>query len=463
MKFCEKLAKQRKNNNLSQEQLAEMLSVSRQAVSKWENGSSYPDMDKIISISKILNCTLEDLLDDGVIKHDSQPEEPQKRHSWIHDWFQSFLNFTEKTYNMFCRLTWKGKVRCLFELLLIGLFLVAIGAIVYSISDWVLYKIFSFLPYSFRHYFVNILGSIIFFAIVLIGIIIFIRLFKMRYLDYMEDVDMKSSESSDETIDGLVSRPRIIIRDSKKEYSFFGPITKFITWIMRICAFFFFLLFAFFLVCSVLFDVILFYHSIYSMASFFFGLAILGIIMLLFACMHFLYQFIFVLAIGFRKLFLVAMAGLVLIGVGSGLGITVLLTYDEKTSLTEDEYVTSTFTTVLEDDVSWIDTPFNVPLDYVIDPTLGDREIKVEVQLASFLEYDTDTFGHVCPDTENDNSDHLCNSFIIYYKGLSFYEAYHLFLESLQNHTIWAVNRDQWMKVTITCNQETFDSLSYSN
>ena len=47
MKFCEKLAKQRKNNNLSQEQLAEMLSVSRQAVSKWENGSSYPDMDKI--------------------------------------------------------------------------------------------------------------------------------------------------------------------------------------------------------------------------------------------------------------------------------------------------------------------------------------------------------------------------------------------------------------------------------
>ena len=163
------------------------------------------------------------------------------------------------------------------------------------------------------------------------------------------------------------------------------------------------------------------------MASFFFGLAILGIIMFLFACMRFLYQFIFVLAIGFRKLFLVAMAGLVLIGVGSGLGITVLLTYDEKTSLTEDEYVTSTFTTVLEDDVSWIDTPFNVPLDYVIDPTLGNREIKVEVQLASFLEYDTDTFGHVCPDTENDNSDHLCNSFTIYYKGLSFYETYHLF------------------------------------
>ncbi len=38
MKFCDKLAKQRKNNNLSQEQLADQLGVSRQAVSKWESG-----------------------------------------------------------------------------------------------------------------------------------------------------------------------------------------------------------------------------------------------------------------------------------------------------------------------------------------------------------------------------------------------------------------------------------------
>ena len=56
MKFCDKLAKQRKNNNLSQEQLAEKLNVSRQAVSKWESGSSYPDMEKIIQICGILNC-----------------------------------------------------------------------------------------------------------------------------------------------------------------------------------------------------------------------------------------------------------------------------------------------------------------------------------------------------------------------------------------------------------------------
>lgn len=46
MKFCDKLPKLRKQNNLSQELLADKLGVSRQAVSKWEQGSSYPDMEK---------------------------------------------------------------------------------------------------------------------------------------------------------------------------------------------------------------------------------------------------------------------------------------------------------------------------------------------------------------------------------------------------------------------------------
>lgn len=41
MRFCDKLPKLRKENNLSQEQLADRLGVSRQAVSKWESGESH--------------------------------------------------------------------------------------------------------------------------------------------------------------------------------------------------------------------------------------------------------------------------------------------------------------------------------------------------------------------------------------------------------------------------------------
>lgn len=46
--LSENLKKIRKDNNLSQEQLAEELGVSRQAISKWESGVAYPEMDKII-------------------------------------------------------------------------------------------------------------------------------------------------------------------------------------------------------------------------------------------------------------------------------------------------------------------------------------------------------------------------------------------------------------------------------
>ena len=48
MNLSENLKKIRKEHNLSQEQLAEKLNVSRQSVSKWESGQAYPEMDKMI-------------------------------------------------------------------------------------------------------------------------------------------------------------------------------------------------------------------------------------------------------------------------------------------------------------------------------------------------------------------------------------------------------------------------------
>lgn len=62
MKFCEKLQMIRKSNNLSQEQLADKLNISRQAVSKWESGQGYPEIDKLIHISKIFEISLDELL-----------------------------------------------------------------------------------------------------------------------------------------------------------------------------------------------------------------------------------------------------------------------------------------------------------------------------------------------------------------------------------------------------------------
>ena len=61
MSFGENLRLMRKARNLTQEQFAEALGVSRQAVSKWEADSGYPEAEKLIAISRcwgfpLINC-----------------------------------------------------------------------------------------------------------------------------------------------------------------------------------------------------------------------------------------------------------------------------------------------------------------------------------------------------------------------------------------------------------------------
>lgn len=62
MALSEKLYTLRRKSGLSQEQLAEQLSVSRQAISKWESGHSVPDSDKLILISNYFKVSLDYLL-----------------------------------------------------------------------------------------------------------------------------------------------------------------------------------------------------------------------------------------------------------------------------------------------------------------------------------------------------------------------------------------------------------------
>ncbi len=71
MTFGEKLSKARKENNYTQEQLAEILAVSRQSISKWESDITYPETDKLIRLSELFHCSLDYLLKDGALQEDS--------------------------------------------------------------------------------------------------------------------------------------------------------------------------------------------------------------------------------------------------------------------------------------------------------------------------------------------------------------------------------------------------------
>lgn len=62
--FSEKLLLIRKNKGLTQEELAEKLTVSRQAVAKWESGQAYPDISNLIQISNLFHVTVDYLVRD---------------------------------------------------------------------------------------------------------------------------------------------------------------------------------------------------------------------------------------------------------------------------------------------------------------------------------------------------------------------------------------------------------------
>lgn len=61
MAFGDRLAAVRRGNGLTQEQFAEQLQVSRQAVSKWESGRGYPEMEKILYICNRYQVSIADL------------------------------------------------------------------------------------------------------------------------------------------------------------------------------------------------------------------------------------------------------------------------------------------------------------------------------------------------------------------------------------------------------------------
>ena len=64
MKLSEKIIKFRKTNGWSQEDLAEKMYVSRQAISRWENGTALPDANNILQLSKLFNVTTDYLLNE---------------------------------------------------------------------------------------------------------------------------------------------------------------------------------------------------------------------------------------------------------------------------------------------------------------------------------------------------------------------------------------------------------------
>ena len=75
--LSERIYKFRRKSGLSQEQLAEKIGVSRQAISKWESGTSTPELEKLLALSDCFSITLDELVKDETANQEAS-EAPLK-------------------------------------------------------------------------------------------------------------------------------------------------------------------------------------------------------------------------------------------------------------------------------------------------------------------------------------------------------------------------------------------------
>ncbi len=318
MKFCDKLPKLRKEHNLSQENLAEKLNVSRQAVSKWESGSSYPDMEKMIEMCRILNCTLEDLLDDGTI---GKKRKDNKEEIGNENYIESFFKYVTKIYNMFTAMSFKQKISFFFEMTIAALLLFVIGGLIYMFIDNIIFipLYINYITFMFR----NLLT--VFLSIT--GLVIFIHIFKIRYLDYyitIEDNTIEEKIVEKEIDEKKVIKERkkevIIIRDPKdKKYNLFNFINN--IWIIFLKIFTSFMLMGVtssFIVILISI-VIIGYFTIYHIMFLFVSLFLVGILLLNSLFIYIFFNFIFNRINNKKFMFISLIVAIIVMGINIGI------------------------------------------------------------------------------------------------------------------------------------------------
>ena len=316
MKFCEKLQKLRKEKNMSQEQLADLLDVSRQSVSKWESGTTYPEMDKLLSLCKIFDVTLDDLTNDEVTDKDLK----EKTKSNFSNFVYAIIDMINKSVEMFKNMNKKEIVKCITELFILAIILL-------------LFKIpFSYIDSLARDIFVNFsdktfytLNSIWLFLSNIIYLILFVTIFiyvyKIRFLDkynYEQSIVKKDEvkETKELNAEKVVEETKPKERHSFILFDFLGSLFNIF---IKICLVFLviplIIAFVFLVICTTI-ALIAQFIGLHYIGVF---IALLGATVSVCIVMELFIRFLLSSNIPFKRMFLVFLIGLVSFGIGSGL------------------------------------------------------------------------------------------------------------------------------------------------
>ena len=369
MNLADNLKKLRKDNNLSQEQLADQLGVSRQSVSKWESGAAYPEMDKVLLLCKLFNVGVDELLnqDIKVVKEDKQSKSNLNKH------IDDFLYFITKSIDMFTSMKFKNKVKLLFEELIvicvIWLFFIILGECLISLF----YNLFGMFDYNVFHFIKGILGSIYAILAFTIGAILVLHIYKVRYLDYYvivdknknvveENMDEKPVENMERDKDDannkiyLEKREKVIIRAPDHASSrFIEGLLKAFLILININVAFIFVGFCFSLVGFVITFVVSFMIS--KTGLFFIGiiLGVLSCIIINLIILDILFNFLMSRKSKWKVLFVGFIFSLIIFGIGCGLGIIGFSNFNFSTdkSVETEEVISMNDVFIIHDFSAW--------------------------------------------------------------------------------------------------------------
>ena len=450
MFFASNLQKLRKRENMSQEALAEKLDVTRQSVSKWESGASYPEMDKLISICKIFNVDMDTLVN-GDVDIDSPDKEASINTKDILDKFNTLMK----------------KIVCLFESMsfkeiiefLVTVFLLVIIIIVGTIpKDIIENLIGTNLLEGITHVgptlntlfrlIVDILYSVF-------AIVIFAYVLKIKYLDRI-----KIKEDTDKEIVAKVKEKRVeevekvIIKDnSSNSNSLTRLLAKIIIYIIK----FFVVLFLFApLICIVVLAVMLGFEVLFVIK----GLPLVGILLWTIAgliitslCFEVPLNFVINHKNNYKRVMITLLISLVIIVIGS-----IIFAF---------EFFSITYVNELPKDVKTKEISETLPMTNnfkTIGYYYNDIEYVVDDSLTDVIEVDVTYYDYLI--NNNIEIEVHNNNLLVYMdspKKFSFKEALDKVSKDIKNGKIYNYDKINEYKVTIKTSSNNINIIKNNN
>lgn len=217
MSFRKNLKYLRKLKDISQEDLAHKLKVSRQSVSKWESGKAYPETEKILSICKIFDCSLDELMNDDIA---DIKENRESKYS-LNDLLYKVTEFITKSIHMFDDMNARSKFLFILNMGVIFWGISLIHIPIYYIFELVS-EVFANIPGNISSILISIWFLIFEIIYMIVASTLFVFIFKMKYLDkYKGDISVDGNDKETDTESNYIQKKDSKVKIIKYDFGIF--------------------------------------------------------------------------------------------------------------------------------------------------------------------------------------------------------------------------------------------------